>query len=430
MGRPEPPPSRPQRRRITTAGTIFTILLITLLCYTRYSEQLLLIMPTIMTQDAQSQSHVSLTKPTLLASLPHSALPKPHGGSDSPRLIMIGDVHGQLDALDSLLAKVGYSHARGDAVVFTGDMVNKGPNSGGVVDRAVEMGAYSVRGNHEDRVLRAWAEMQADANTDTDTDTDMEIDEEAEGGAEAEEKKKKKKKHSHKHKHNKGKKEDRKTAKSLTSAQRSWLAARPVILRVGAISPYYGDVVVVHGGLVPGVALEEQDPQVVMNIRTIITPPSFSPESLLDSLDSSPVNSSSRPHLKPSEGREGHPWSKVWNAFEKAKQKKARHGTPTATAVVYGHDAKTGLSIRRYTFGLDSNCARGGELTALIFEPTSPSTTISNPPNRNSNNNNNNNNNNDNDEGGSLEIMASEKLEQAKHGITHRLVSVACRYCH
>ncbi|KAI1648799.1 Metallo-dependent phosphatase [Daldinia loculata] len=418
MGRLEPPPSRPQRRRITTASTIFTILLIALLCYTRYSEQLLPIVPTIMTQDDQSQSHVSLTKPTLLASLPPSALPRPHGGPHSPRLIMIGDVHGQLDALDALLAKVGYSSARGDTVIFTGDMVNKGPNSGGVVDRAVEIGAYSVRGNHEDRVLRAWAEMQADANTDTDTDT--EIDEEAEGDAEAEGKKKKKK-HGHKHKH-KGKKGDRKTAKSLTSAQRSWLAARPVILHVGTISPYYGDVVVVHGGLVPGIALEKQDPQVVMNIRTIIMPSSFSPESFLDSLDSS-IDSSSHPHLKPSEGREGHPWSKVWNTLEKAKRKKGRHGTPTTTTtttVVYGHDAKTGLSIRRYAFGLDSNCARGGELTALIFEPTSPSTTVSNPPNDNSDSN-----SNDVDE--DAEITASEKLEQAKHGITHRLVSVACR---
>ncbi|KAF3061006.1 hypothetical protein GL218_02858 [Daldinia childiae] len=369
-----------------------------------------------MTQDAQSQSHVSLTKPTLLASLPPSALPKPHGGSDSPRLIMIGDVHGQLDALDALLSKVGYSSARGDTVVFTGDMVNKGPNSGGVVDRAVEIGAYSVRGNHEDRVLRAWAEMQADANTDTDTDTEIDEEAEAEGDAEAEGKKKKKK-HGHKHKH-KGKKEDRRTAKSLTSAQRSWLAARPVILRIGTISPYYGDMVVVHGGLVPDIALEKQDPQVVMNIRTIIMPSSFSPESLLDSLDSS-IDSSSHPHLKPSEGREGHPWSKVWNDLEKAKRKKGRHGMPTTTTVVYGHDAKTGLSIRRYAFGLDSNCARGGELTALVFEPTSPSTTVSNPPDSS-------NNNNDNDTE-NAEMTASEQLEQAKHGITHRLVSVACR---
>ncbi|KAK6956393.1 hypothetical protein Daesc_001670 [Daldinia eschscholtzii] len=424
MGRPEPPPARPQRRRITTAGAVFTILLLALLCYTRYSEKLLSVVPTIMTQDTQPQFHASLTKPTLLASLPPSALPKPHGGPKSPRLIIIGDVHGQLSALDALLAKVGYSGARGDVVIFTGDMVNKGPDSGGVVDRAVEMGAYSVRGNHEDRVLRAWDEMQAKGSMDTDSETETETDvaEEAEGDVETE-----KKKHKHKHKHHKGKKEARKTAKSLTSAQRSWLAARPVILRVGAVSPYYGDVVVVHGGLVPGIPLEKQDPQVVMNIRTLITPSSstsFSPESLVsdnDSLDSS-ADSFSHSHLKPSEGREGHPWSKVWNALEKEKQKKnskkgGRHGTPEPpTTVVYGHDAKTGLSVRRYAFGIDSNCARGGELTALVFEPTSASAAMSNPSDTNTNIN----TNKDEDEDDS-------ELAAARHGIKHRLVSVSCR---
>lgn len=36
--------------------------------------------------------------------------------------------------------------------------------------------------------------------------------------------------------------------------------------------------------------------------------------------------------------------------------------------VIYGHDAKTGLSIRDYTKGLDSGCVKGGRLTALVIE--------------------------------------------------------------
>lgn len=36
--------------------------------------------------------------------------------------------------------------------------------------------------------------------------------------------------------------------------------------------------------------------------------------------------------------------------------------------VIYGHDAKAGLSIRDYTKGLDSGCVRGGRLTALVIE--------------------------------------------------------------
>lgn len=38
------------------------------------------------------------------------------------------------------------------------------------------------------------------------------------------------------------------------------------------------------------------------------------------------------------------------------------------TTVIYGHDAKLGLTIKTYTKGLDSNCVDGGELTALVVE--------------------------------------------------------------
>lgn len=34
--------------------------------------------------------------------------------------------------------------------------------------------------------------------------------------------------------------------------------------------------------------------------------------------------------------------------------------------VVYGHDAKSGLSLKEYTKGLDSGCVKGGKLTALV----------------------------------------------------------------
>jgi hypothetical protein len=36
--------------------------------------------------------------------------------------------------------------------------------------------------------------------------------------------------------------------------------------------------------------------------------------------------------------------------------------------VIYGHDAKKGLQIHDFTKGLDSNCAKGGELSAFMIE--------------------------------------------------------------
>lgn len=36
--------------------------------------------------------------------------------------------------------------------------------------------------------------------------------------------------------------------------------------------------------------------------------------------------------------------------------------------VIYGHDASSGLNIKKYTKGLDSGCVQGGKLTALVVE--------------------------------------------------------------
>jgi hypothetical protein len=36
--------------------------------------------------------------------------------------------------------------------------------------------------------------------------------------------------------------------------------------------------------------------------------------------------------------------------------------------VIYGHDARRGLSIGDYTKGIDSGCLKGGKLTALVIE--------------------------------------------------------------
>lgn len=36
--------------------------------------------------------------------------------------------------------------------------------------------------------------------------------------------------------------------------------------------------------------------------------------------------------------------------------------------IVYGHDSKRGLNIRKYSRGIDSGCVRGGKLTALVVE--------------------------------------------------------------
>ena len=66
----------------------------------------------------------------------------------------------------------------------------------------------------------------------------------------------------------------------------------------------------------------------------------------------------------PSDSHDGIHWAKYWNHFQ---HKRALHRKETTT-VIYGHDARRGLDIGKYSIGLDSNCARGGRLSALVIE--------------------------------------------------------------
>jgi diadenosine tetraphosphatase ApaH/serine/threonine PP2A family protein phosphatase len=70
------------------------------------------------------------------------------------RFIAIGDIHGCADEFDALLQKV--APAFGDRVVLLGDLVNRGPDSGRVIETARKLGAVSLLGNHERRLLQAW----------------------------------------------------------------------------------------------------------------------------------------------------------------------------------------------------------------------------------------------------------------------------------
>ena len=77
-------------------------------------------------------------------------------------LDIVGDVHGEYDALCQLLRHLGYDaqggHAAGRRLVFVGDLCDRGPDSPAVlalVQRLVAAGrAHMVLGNHEINLLR------------------------------------------------------------------------------------------------------------------------------------------------------------------------------------------------------------------------------------------------------------------------------------
>ncbi|MDX2523205.1 polynucleotide kinase-phosphatase [Streptomyces europaeiscabiei] len=74
---------------------------------------------------------------------------------------IVGDIHGCASELDSLLGKLGYvegTHPQGRTAVFVGDLVDRGPDSPGVLRRVMSMvgsgDALCVPGNHENKYGR------------------------------------------------------------------------------------------------------------------------------------------------------------------------------------------------------------------------------------------------------------------------------------
>ncbi|WP_234433400.1 polynucleotide kinase-phosphatase [Streptomyces sp. NRRL WC-3549] len=74
---------------------------------------------------------------------------------------IVGDVHGCSSELETLLAELGYvdgAHPEGRTAVFVGDLVDRGPDSPGVLRRVMSMvasgNALCVPGNHENKLGR------------------------------------------------------------------------------------------------------------------------------------------------------------------------------------------------------------------------------------------------------------------------------------
>jgi serine/threonine protein phosphatase 1 len=84
---------------------------------------------------------------------------------DGLRVYGIGDIHGRLDLLDTLLNRIAEDdHARGSGLethyIFLGDLIDRGPDSCAVVERLLHFSQSGARarflmGNHEQVFLRA-----------------------------------------------------------------------------------------------------------------------------------------------------------------------------------------------------------------------------------------------------------------------------------
>lgn len=288
---------------------------------------------------------------TFISDLPSNLIlqsPPSSSENDPTRghLVIVGDVHGMVKSLESLLDKVGFDKRNGDHLILAGDLVNKGPDSAGVVDLAIRLGASAVRGNHDNAVLHAAGELNATNNISQEGDSAdsppaAELPEKNVGDVEtspndASVTPEAKKKHGP---------ATYKTASELSAHHLDWLAALPLILRIklphDLTSSFGESLTVVHAGLVPNIPLEKQDPHAVMHMRSLVR----------ESGDGEEFFPSEDP------GEEG--WVKEWDQWQERQESK--------TTVVFGHDAKRRLQLGKYTIGLDSACLYGHKLSAVVF---------------------------------------------------------------
>jgi hypothetical protein len=200
------------------------------------------------------------------------------------RTIVVGDVHGCRRELEALLDRIGFRS--GDRLVFVGDLVARGPDSLGVLDVARRTGALIVRGNHEQKLL----DWRSDTHRVALGRTHMDV------------------------------------ARSLRDVDWSLLETSSLWLDL----PEHG-VRVVHAGVLPGVAIERQDPHTLLHIRTV------------------GVRGSKKSSMK----ARGIPWASLYT------------GPPQ---IIFGHNALGGLQLHPWATGLDTACVYGGRLTAMVLK--------------------------------------------------------------
>ncbi|KAJ4313573.1 hypothetical protein N0V84_009330 [Fusarium piperis] len=353
-------------------------------------------------------------------------IPSADPGQESPakRLIIIGDVHGHLSELKRLLEKVKFNRSNGDHLIFVGDLVNKGPDSAGVVQLAMDLGASGVRGNNEDRVLAAHAALKRDPDLKMESEKHVQ---ETESGDKPAKEENTAEPHDPRSLKRYSAEKDFATVALLSEEQISWLSSLPLIIRIplkGGTSPPWnaGTLLITHAGLVPSVPLEDQDHWATMNMRGLVYPdPGVDIEEiradmlkgvrsrirrlialqettdevikvkwaqLEESLNEGHGYSGHYRHGLvgwPLESREGDWWCVAWSRIQNSIEVPEER-----SIVVYGHDAKVGLQVEpemdvqvktaeadeavkghRYAFGLDSGCVYGNQLSAMVVEKSS-----------------------------------------------------------
>jgi diadenosine tetraphosphatase ApaH/serine/threonine PP2A family protein phosphatase len=202
------------------------------------------------------------------------------------RTFVIGDVHGCADELHTLLKRCRVTES--DRVIFVGDLIGRGPQSRQVLNIVREYRAQSVLGDYEAALLE-WKSYVDRDMTPPALDPAL-------------------------------------FSVSISLVQEDWdfLKTLPLYIRI----PEYNSVVV-HGGFLPNIPIEEQNRETMLTLKTV--------ESDADGDDT-------RVKLDL--------WASAWQGPE---------------VVFFGHNECIGLQRHPKAIGLDTGCVFGGELTTFVL---------------------------------------------------------------
>lgn len=140
----------------------------------------------------------------------------------SGRTLIIGDVHGCSAELKTLIE--AFSPRTDDRLIAAGDLINRGPDSAGVLALVREHKILTVLGNHEERLIPGWLANNPHILRPR----------------------------------------DRLTLDQLKAEDWSWIANWPHVIHIPSLKS-----LVVHGGFLPGIPWTEQSSDVVTNIQVL-----------------------------------------------------------------------------------------------------------------------------------------------------------------
>jgi predicted phosphodiesterase len=227
------------------------------------------------------------------------------------RTIVVGDIHGCLEEFKQLLDKVAYQQ-KTDRLICAGDLVDRGPDSAGVVAYVRERGFEAVMGNHDEKHVR-WARHEERKKGSPTYKNPMKFDA------------KRKTEHD-----------------QMTDDDRQFLASLPYYLRFEHEGRPW---LVTHAGIPTDKAIDDVDPRKLVRCRTT-------------DKDTGAYASTGDPMETPPNSVY---WVETWRGPE---------------SVVYGHivhDDMQPLVVAPpgfkdvVTMGIDTGCCFGGSLTAAVF---------------------------------------------------------------